>query len=70
MKAKPKKKYRKLIVFYLILSFAICLALWYFLHIHFKDLVAIYFGSVAALLLLDFFYIFLEKKFGIYDGDY
>lgn len=70
MKAKSKKKYRKLIVFYLILSFVICLALWYFLHIHFKDLVAIYFGSVAALLLLDFFYIYLEKKFGIYDGDY
>jgi hypothetical protein len=70
MKAKPKKKYRQLIVFYLILSFVICLALWYFLDIHFKDLVAIYFGSVAALLLLDFFYIYLEKKFGIYDVDY
>lgn len=70
MKTKPKKKYWKLIVLYLILSLAICLALWYFLHIQFKDLVAIFIGTMAAFLLLDFFYIYLEKKLGIYDGDY
>ena len=70
MNAKPKKKYWKLIVLYVILSLVICLALWYFLHIQFKDLIGIFFGLMGAFLLLDYFYIYLEKKFGVYDGDY
>jgi hypothetical protein len=62
-----KRKYWKLIVLYVILSLAICLALWFFLYLQFKGLLAIFFGSMAALLLLDFFYIYLEKKFGVYE---
>lgn len=54
----------------MILSLVICLALWYILHIQFKDLVGIFFGLMGAFLLLDYFYICLEKKFGVYDGDY
>lgn len=67
MNVKSKRKYWKLIVLYVILSLAICLALGFFLHLQFKDLLAIFFGSMAALLLLDFFYIYLEKKFGVYE---
>ena len=67
MNVKSKRKYWKLIVLYVILSLAICLALWFFLHLQFKDLLAIFLGSMAALLLLDFFYIYLEKKLGVYE---
>ena len=65
-----KKKYSRLVIFYLILSFIICTLLRVFLRIEYVDLVAIYIGTFACLLVLDFFYIYLEKKFGVYDGDY
>ena len=65
-----KKKYSRLVIFYLILSFIICTLLRVFLRIEYVDLVAIYIGSFACLLALDFFYIYLEKKFNVYDGDY
>ena len=65
-----KKKYSRLVVFYLILCLIICVLLNVFLGIQIKDLVAIYIGSFACLLILDFFFIFLEKKFGVYNGDY
>lgn len=65
-----KKKYSRLVIFYLILSFIICTLLRVFLRIEYVDLVAIYIGTFTCLLALDFFYIYLEKKFGVYDGDY
>ena len=65
-----KKKYSRLVIFYLILCFIVCTLLRVFLKIEYVDLVAIYIGSFACLLALDFFYIYLEKKFGVYDGDY
>lgn len=65
-----KKKYSRLVILYLILSFIICAILRVFLKIEYVDLVAIYIGSFACLLALDFFYIYLEKKFNVYDGDY
>lgn len=65
-----KKKYSRLVIFYLILSFIICTLLRVFLGIEYVDLVAIYIGVFACFLALDFFYIYLEKKFDVYDGDY
>ena len=65
-----KKKYSRLVIFYLVLCLIICILLKVFLGIQFNDLVAIYIGTFVCLLILDFFFIYLEKKFGVYNGDY
>lgn len=65
-----KKKYSNLVIFYLVLCLIICILLKVFLGLDINTLIPIYIGSFVCLLILDFFYIYIEKKLGIYDGDY
>ena len=65
-----KKKYSNLVIFYLVLCLIICILLKVFLGLEINTLIPIYIGSFVCLLILDFFYIYIEKKLGIYDGDY
>lgn len=65
-----KKKYSNLVIFYLVLCLIICILLKVFLGLEINTLIPIYIGAFVCLLILDFFYIYIEKKLGIYDGDY